>query len=706
MAVSAFAAPVASRADLIWYEGFNYPNGSLTNVSGGLWIKNSGSATPSDMLVNNRSLEVASTGGAVSRQDDCYRNLAITPGSPYTNTVQVLYASFTVICTNLPNPAGSYFASFYRNGSPGGFCGRIQALTTNTVLPNTWRLGISANASASATGVLPRDLALNTPYQVVAQLDPVTLLATTVWINPIQSTDPAATSNDGMGYSTTSPVNGFAFRQASSFGNAFFVITNLALATTFDEAVTNIWTTNAVDPVVIRSPNNITNFVGVPVAFSVLASGQGFGNLNYQWRKNGVGYSNPDGNTNLLSFPNPQAGDSGSYDVVVTTPYGLSVTSSPAYLSISTAPVPPVVTAGPNSQTVYRGQTVTFSVTVSGPGNITYQWKSNAVDIVGETSPTLTLPNADPSFSASYRVGVTNEFGGVLSSNAVLTVLNPPAVSIAYLRKLVDPVTYQATNVPPTLPYQATGIVTTFTNLTTGNTASYYLQDGTAGINIFATLASSFRPQLGDVVTFVGVVSSFASGLELYADTVNRPYTSYSILSNNIAGLPAPISIPFDITNNLDNCNYVLAGSRVKLSNVYFGASAGTVVSTTANQFVTVTNALGKPFSVFFSFQDLDTAGQTLPAFAGSVTGVLYGNNPNFSVAVTRFSDIDTNPVVVPIPLNFGKVAGNVILTWEDPSFALQASGQAAGPYTNVPGAVSPFTVYPTNEMGFFRLIH
>jgi hypothetical protein len=303
---------------------------------------------------------------------------------------------------------------------------------------------------------------------------------------------------------------------------------------------------------------------------------------------------------------------------------------------------------------------------------------------------------------------VTNDVvvNGILSSNAVLTVLNPPAVSIAYLRTLVDPVTYQATNVPATLPYQVTGIVTTFTNLTTGNTASYYLQDGTGGINIFATLGSTFRPAQGDVVTFVGVVSSFTSGLELYADTVNRTYTSYTILSNNIAGLPTPIIISFDILTNLNNVNYNLGGSLVMITNVYFGANAGTVLSTTANNTIIVTNAVGKTFSLFFAFLDQDTAGQTLPDYAKSVTGVLYGTSTNI-IVVTKFSDIVTNVVApAPIPLTAVLSGQSFALSWSDPTFSLQFSTNVAGPYTTIPGATSSYTDQTTNAAGFYRLYH
>jgi len=158
-AISVIAAPLAARADLIWYEGFNYTvpvivsgtnNFNLTNCAAGLWVNLSGNGLH-DMYLNTNGytkLEVAATSApnGIDRKDDDYRRLATTPGSSYTNHVQVVYASFTVICTNLPNGAGSYFATFYNTASSGGgFFGRVQAFTNGTVLPNTWRLGVTGN---------------------------------------------------------------------------------------------------------------------------------------------------------------------------------------------------------------------------------------------------------------------------------------------------------------------------------------------------------------------------------------------------------------------------------------------------------------------------------------------------------------------------------------------------------------------------------
>jgi len=160
-------------------------------------------------------------------------------------------------------------------------------------------------------------------------------------------------------------------------------------------------------------------------------------------------------------------------------------------------------------------------------------------------------------------------------------------------------------------------------------------------------------------------------------------------LSNDISSLPAPIAIPFGITNDLAKCE-ALEGSLVMLTNVYFGTNAGKVVSTTANSTFIVTNSAGETFTVFFSFQDLDTAGQTLPESAVTIVGPLTQNlgnavtprNQGYSVTVTRFSDIVTNA----LELAISKVGGSSSLTWEAAPvtypYTVWSASVVTGPYT------------------------
>ena len=707
LVLCSFLAAISLRAAVIWQDTFTYGNGPIivNSIIGpgtnSVWLRHSGSANPRDSIVNSRRLEVSATGGTVSRADDVHRNF-----DGYTNTQIQVYASFIVNCTNLPNAAGTYFAHFATNATI--FYGRLFALVgTNICQPNTWRLAISASSS-SAYQIFPIDLAMNQDYQVVVGWDPASSWQATLWVNPISSASFSTLSGDTVS-AQPAPAISYDFRQASSFGNWFCTISNLVAATTFDEAATNVWATNAVQPSVVYQPKGVTNYVGAAISLAAVATGQGLGNLTYRWQQDGIDRSGA--TANILNISSAATSDSGNYTLIVTTPYGLSATSSVAKVLISAAPVPPSFVTQPVSQSVYKGQTVVLSTTVISPGNVTYTWYSNNVMVTagvnssGQTS-TLELDNVATNFSASYRVGVTNDVvaNGILSSNAVLTVINPAAVSIAYLRTLVDPLNgYMPTN-NLTIPYQVTGIITTYTNITTGNTFSYYLQDGTAGIDIFGTFGSTFRPQLGDVVTYVGVLSGYATGLELYADTVDLPFTSYTDLSNNIAALPTPIPVSFDVTTNLDNMNYNIAGSLVKLTDVYFGTNAGTIIT---NHIITVTNSTGQKFQLQTFALDQDTLGQTFPVYAYSVSGVMYGMNTNFTLAVTRFADIVTTGPPPSIPLNLGYAGGILTFTWSDSSFVLQSSAIVTGPYTTITGASSGFTTNTTSHSTmFYRLYH
>jgi len=670
-------ALISVRADLIWRESFNYTDGAITNVAAGVWLHHSG--TVADAFVRSKKLEVAT-----SRSEDVNRKFP----AAFTATQTNLYASFTMSYTNPPTIT-NYIGHFIVGDTT--FHGRV--FTAAGGLPNTWKLGITtASSTIGLVKWLPVDLATNTPYQVVVNWDAsqgINAVAS-IQVNPISTSDPKAVAGDTLSPAPAASL-GFGFRQASGGVNTLLAVTNLAVGTTFNDAATNIWPAVAVSPAIVYSPKAGTNFVGNAVFMSGVANGQGLGNMTYTWLKNGAPFTNPDGNTNTLNFPSALVSDSGDYLLVATTPapYSLSATSAVANLWVTNAPIPPSFITQPSSTTVFFGQTATLSTTVTGPGTITYQWNHFGTNLPGEINSTLSILNVQTNngTTGAYSVGVTNEFGGILSSNAVVSAIPVPSASISFLRTLVDPSTYLATN--STQVWSATGTVTTFTNTTTGNTSSYYLQDGTAGINIFATLASSFRPMQGDVVTFVGVLSSFNSTLELVADSANNPISSYAVLSNNIASLPAPISIPFSITNNLTAVE-AIEGSLVMITNVYFGTNAGIVISTNANTTAVVTNANGEKFNLLFSQMDQDTAGQVLPSFAYSVVGVLAQNlnnttsprNQNYNITVTRFTDIVTNALNTAITSS----GGSSILTWESAPvtypYTIRTASSVTGPYS------------------------
>ena len=135
------------------------------------------------------------------------------------------------------------------------------------------------------------------------------------------------------------------------------------------------------------------------------------------------------------------------------------------------------------------------------------------------------------------------------------------------------------------------------------------------------------------------------------------------------------------------------------LPDVHFGTNAGTVTSTSANQVFAVTNSYGQKFNVAFFDLDLNTTNTVMPAYAYDITGIVYGINTNFDVAVTRLVDIATNaPTIslavstnITVTLRAGQTSSNVTYS------ASVASGGCFTPnVVSTPASGSPFTVGTT----------
>lgn len=85
----------------------------------------------------------------------------------------------------------------------------------------------------------------------------------------------------------------------------------------------------------------------------------------------------------------------------------------------------PVITSQPASVTVYDTQDATFSVAATDSGPITFQWKKNGVDVVGETASTYVLRSATLADNAvPITVSVSGKGGTTISAAATLTVVS------------------------------------------------------------------------------------------------------------------------------------------------------------------------------------------------------------------------------------------------------------------------------------------
>ncbi len=82
-------------------------------------------------------------------------------------------------------------------------------------------------------------------------------------------------------------------------------------------------------------------------------------------------------------------------------------------IEYSVEPTAPTIIRQPLNKEVSTGSSASFTVTATGSMPLSYQWQFNDTDLVGATSRTLSVSNAQPVNAGGYRVVVANEFGEV-----------------------------------------------------------------------------------------------------------------------------------------------------------------------------------------------------------------------------------------------------------------------------------------------------
>ncbi len=142
------------------------------------------------------------------------------------------------------------------------------------------------------------------------------------------------------------------------------------------------------------------------------------------WNPNGIAVGDLDGD--------------GRPDIVFANTYDANIF---IYQNIVPFGGPPVITSQPTNQSVYAGDTATFTVAATGAQPLSYQWYFNtSTPLTNATNATLTLTNVQVNQAGTYSVLASNVFGSILSSNAMLAVnpLNHFAWSVIPSPQFVD----------------------------------------------------------------------------------------------------------------------------------------------------------------------------------------------------------------------------------------------------------------------------
>lgn len=351
---------------------------------------------------------------------------------PYSDSLN-LTGSLTLEAWINPQPMGVGRIIFGRWSNIGDYAGKR---SYNLYLDPTGKLGFSlcdfANQENAAFQILlaPAALSMNTWAHVAGVYDQASGTRS-LYVNGVlvaQRTDPPF-----IVLSATTKLSIGARLASSSQATDFFTgrideasIYNRALSGAEIARIFGAGTAGkchpTFSPAITSQPHDTTVNAGANATFTVTATGTA--TLAYQWLHGGLPIS--DATQTSLTISSAQPMDGGSYSVVVTNAVG-SATSSVATLTVSV--FPPTITTQPLSRSIPVGASVILSVAATGTSPLSFQWLADSTVMAGETNATLNLGVVQLSAAGSYSVLVSNPYGTVASSNAVITVTVPTCVT-------------------------------------------------------------------------------------------------------------------------------------------------------------------------------------------------------------------------------------------------------------------------------------
>ncbi len=335
-------------------------------------------------------------------------------GATWTGITSALTASYT-LATPAVTDSGSRFRVLVSSGSAQTISSAasltVSALVVApgiTVQPQPAQVTEGANASFSVTAT-------------------GTALAYRWQTSPDGSDWTDATSNATGGTTPTLTLNAVTLR-SNPLQVRVLVSNSLATATSDTVRLTVLPAPAA--PTFTAQPAAATVVAPNTATFTVVVGGTPAPTL--QWQRStdgGSSYNNISGATaSSFTTAATSVSDSGTrYRTVASNASG-TLTSNPATLTVTAAPMAPAVTTDPADTTAALGAVATFNGSFSGNPAPALQWQISTdggltfANINGATSASFTLTTAATDNGRRYRVVATNSQGTATSRAALLSV--------------------------------------------------------------------------------------------------------------------------------------------------------------------------------------------------------------------------------------------------------------------------------------------
>jgi hypothetical protein len=418
-------------------------------------------------------------------------------------------------------------------------------------------------------------------------------------------------------------------------------------------------------------------------------------------RGHGGGLSTASGslNTTHLKIMGNQAAHGGDK----VTGYNFASTISAAIITDK-----PVVTMSPQQVLVCGGDNVTWSGYAVGVPPLTYQWRKNGVAIAGATTTFYNLAHVTLANVGTYDLLVTNLYGSAVSASVVVG----DKISTPLIGNLV-------LDSNPKGP-QHNGL----------NNGATWLASSTDGGSVTRTGVMSFSTNAPSQITVVGETNfNTPTGTIMFwmrsrgvADPTGNPATLFDRLSGTGSGSGLVV------VQNTDGTVTFQAGSGATFVGI-LNSVATPGGDNRWHQVAVVYDQSGNTPCIFYVDGQPDSGGtasigpwswpspspelelglshntNSWQAYNGLMDDVRCYNRVLTPTEITSAYSgalVDTNALVM--QLNFTAAPGSGInLTWQCPDAILQSASSVNGPYTDVPGAVSPYSVSVQSAAQFYR---